>query len=531
MGTITDGREERWVRILLGLLCAGALVPVWIAPLLPLQDVPNHLLKADLLQRWMRGENWDAPIYALNLGLLPNYSLYAGLLSLAPLFGLMTAAKILLSLIVVGLPWSAYAFLRRVNPANTLFALAVPAINFTLFLMMGSLNFCLALAVYLCALVFFVSERPPAWRASLGFAAVATALYFTHGFVFLALVGTVVCLVVLDYRREWMLRAAGLLPGIVGFALTVAESFKLGAPASASVRPFFAGVGWHSLRNALVWLLNPHGWGYDTPFALAWVGLLGVCYLAALAGAFRLRRDRSSLVESLRENAWLIIGTLLMVAFFITPVQVGEWTHARPRFVPLAVLSLLGAFRLPGKPALRLSVMILFTFTALAIEARNTQEFLKRSAQVQEFISGIDAVEAGSAMLPVVSPEAGPKYSVNLHAWAYYAMAHGGWSPYLHAETTHNPVIYRVIPWAPGEEAGLRGGDLALRRIAACYDYVLVWNTKPGDAALLRPFFSVVRATTHLHVWRNRLGARKGTPSSNPACASEQRAAARSSTQ
>ena len=150
--------------------------------------------------------------------------------------------------------------------------------------------------------------------------------------------------------------------------------------------------------------------------------------------------------------------------------------------------------------------------------------------QVQEFISGIDAVEAGSAMLPVVSPEAGPKYSVNLHAWAYYAMAHGGWSPYLHAETTHNPVIYRVIPWAPGEEAGLRGGDLALRRIAACYDYVLVWNAKPGDAALLRPFFSVVRATTHLHIWRNRLGARKGTPSSNPACASEQRAATRSST-
>lgn len=520
MGTITDGKEERWVRILLGVLAAGALVPIWIAPLPPLQDLPNHLLKADLLQRWIRGANWDAPIYALNLKLLPNYTLYVGLLSLAPLFGLMGAAKIFLSLIVVGLPWSAYAFLRRVNPGNTLFALAVPALNFTLFLMMGSLNFCLALSVYLVALAIFVSERVPARRASLGFAAAATGLYFTHGFVFLALVGTIACLVVLDYRSGRLLRAAGLLPGLVGCALTVAESFKLGAPASASVRPFFAGVGLHSLRTALVWLLNPHGWGYDTLFALAWVGLLGICYLAALVGVVRLLLDRRSLAEILRQNAWLIIGTLLIVAFFITPVQVGEWTHARPRFVPLAVFSLLGAFRLPGRQPLRASVMILFTLTGLAIEARNTWEFLKGSAQVQEFLSGSDAVEAGSAMLPVVNLEEGPKYSANLHAWAYYAMAHGGWSPYMHAEITHNPIIYRVIPWAPGEEAGLRG-EHALRRIAACYDYLLIWNTRQGDAALLGPYFTIVRATTHLHIWRNRLGVRRSTPASNPACASE----------
>ena len=166
--------------------------------------------------------------------------------------------------------------------------------------------------------------------------------------------------------------------------------------------------------------------------------------------------------------------------------------------------------------------MIVFVLTALAIEARNTQEFLRQDAKVQEYVSAMDAVEEGSAMLPVMNQEKGPKYSSNLHSWAYYAIARGGWSPYLHAETTHNPVIYRVIPWAPAEEAGLRGGDLALRRIAACYDYLLVWNTKPGDAALLRPFFSVVRATAHLHVWRNRAGVRKSTPASNPACALEQ---------
>ncbi|PYQ09769.1 MAG: hypothetical protein DMH00_12425, partial [Acidobacteria bacterium] len=138
----TDPRESLWVRILLVLLAAGALVPIWVAPVPPLQDLPNHLLKVDIFQRWMRGEKWVREIYSLNLRLLANYTLYAAILVLSPLFSLLTAARLFLSMIVVGLPLSAYAFLRRVNPENTLFALAVPAINFNLFLMQGNLNFC-----------------------------------------------------------------------------------------------------------------------------------------------------------------------------------------------------------------------------------------------------------------------------------------------------------------------------------------------------------------------------------------------------
>ena len=36
----TDPRESLWVRILLVLLAAGALVPIWVAPVPPLQDLP-----------------------------------------------------------------------------------------------------------------------------------------------------------------------------------------------------------------------------------------------------------------------------------------------------------------------------------------------------------------------------------------------------------------------------------------------------------------------------------------------------------
>ncbi len=127
MGTITDEKEERWVKILLGLLCAGALAPIWATPFPPLQDLPNHLLKVDILQRWIRSETFVRQVYSLNLKLHANYTLYAVVLALSPVFSLLNAARIFLSLIVVALPLSAYAFLRRVNPENRLFALAVPA--------------------------------------------------------------------------------------------------------------------------------------------------------------------------------------------------------------------------------------------------------------------------------------------------------------------------------------------------------------------------------------------------------------------
>ena len=516
----TDPRESLWVRILLVLLAAGALVPIWVAPVPPLQDLPNHLLKVDIFQRWMRGEKWVREIYSLNLRLLANYTLYAAILVLSPLFSLLTAARLFLSMIVVGLPLSAYAFLRRVNPENTLFALAVPAINFNLFLMQGNLNFCLALALYLAALAIFEAESGPAWLHGWGFAATSTALYFTHGFVFLVLAGTVAFLVAVNFRSERLLRACGLLPGLLCLATTFAATLRSGSEATGAFRPYFTVARLHSMRAALIWLLNPHGWGYDTYFALAWLGVVGACGLAALVGAVGRLRDRKDLREVLQENPWLIFAILLIVAYFCAPVQLRDWYHVRARLSPLAVLVLLGALRAPRKQALRASLVVVLVLAALAIEVRNTQEFLKRGRQVQEYLSGTDTVEEGAAMVPVENPEEGPKYRDVLHAWAYYAIARGGWSPYLHAQPSYNPVIYKVTPWGPGEGSPL-GAEDTLRRMFACYDYVLLWNPKETDATALRPFFVLVRATPHLGIWRNRTGVRRSTPASNPACALE----------
>jgi len=71
-GTVPS--EDRWNRILLLLLSLGALAPIWAAPIPPLQDLPNHLLKVDIVLRWLRGETGVRQVYALNLRPLANYT-------------------------------------------------------------------------------------------------------------------------------------------------------------------------------------------------------------------------------------------------------------------------------------------------------------------------------------------------------------------------------------------------------------------------------------------------------------------------
>ncbi len=509
------GNEDRAVRVLLVLLTVGALVPIWAAPIPPLQDLPNHLLKVDIFRRWLREEPGVRQIYSLNLQPLANYSCYVLLMLLTPFVDRITGARILLSIIVAALPWSARFFLRRVNPANDLFALAVPALNFSLFLMMGNLNFCLALSLYLVALAVFVSERGSG--ADWGFALLATGLYFTHGFVFLILLAVVAGLLAVDFNRARLRRLGGMAPGLLCLAVNITHTLRSGREAAGALRPSVEAPGLDAIRVALVWLLNPHGWGFDTYLALAWLVAIALCALVAAVGPVRRVRAGDPWRDVLRDNVWLAFAAVLTAGCFLAPAQLRDWFHLRARFSPLAALTLLGGLRMPRARAPRVALIAVFVLSAIAIEGRNTLEFVRRGAQVQEYVGGFDAMDAGASVIPFENLEEGPKYRDNLYSWAYYGIARGGWGPYLHVQPSYNPVIYRVTPWAPGEGRP-PGRESDLRRIAACYDYVLFWNPKPGEAAPIEPFFEIVRSTPHLVVWRNRSGVRRSTPASSAAC-------------
>ena len=128
------------------LLAAAALVPLWLPGPLPLQDLPNHLLKVDVLRHWLAGDPQAREVFDLNLRPVPNLTCYLVLLALSPLMDLMTAARVLLSGCVLALCWAVWVLVRRVNADDAAVVLVAPGLAYTDFLSKGFLNFVLALA-------------------------------------------------------------------------------------------------------------------------------------------------------------------------------------------------------------------------------------------------------------------------------------------------------------------------------------------------------------------------------------------------
>jgi hypothetical protein len=291
-----------------------------------------------------------------------------------------------------------------------------------------------------------------------------------------------------------------------------------GPEASGTLRPDFDPPTWDLVRSSLVCLINPHGRGPDTPIALAGFAALLACAVGTAVGFLVRWKQGVGLRSLLRQNPWLGIALALGVACLIAPAQLEDWYHLRARFSPLTVLTLLAAVHLPRRREARASLIAVFVVGALAIEARNVQEFHRRGAQVQEYVSGVSAVDAGASIVPVENLEEGPKYRDNLHSWGYYVIEKGGWGPNLHVQPSYNPLIYKVAPWHPDEGLPL-GSEEGIRRMADCYDYLLLWNPRPEDETALQPSFELVRGTPHLRVFRSRAGVRRKIPATDPACA------------
>jgi hypothetical protein len=494
----------------LALLTLAALVPLWIPGPLPLQDLPNHLLKVDVLQRWLAGDAQVREVFDLNLRAVPNLTCYVVLLALSSLMDLMTAARLYLSGCVLALCWASWVLVRRVNPEDATVVLVAPGLVYTDFLSKGFLNFVLALPLYAIALTLLAKERlgrrDAGWLCLL-----ATLLYFTHGFVFLTLCGAVVGLALLMRlpARELAVRIACVLPGAVLFAVWLRGGVGgTGVVAEVPIAQTPSVAMW----DALGWLF---GMAYGSGFAALW--LVALAAIALWSAGDLVRRAAAWRAALSARDALLVLAALMIALYFATASLMGP--NVSVRLVPLAILSALGGLRLPRVQVSRAAVGMLLVFATLGLVVRNAQAYARGGAEVAEYLRGLEVVEPGASLLPVDLDEQVAGARAALHAWAYYHIGRGGWGPYAHAWRSQHPVAYRALPWRPAEP--FRAGWLTAeteRRAEACYDYVLVWGERDGESAGLAKGFVPVYGNGRLHIWANRAGVRKRPPAAVPEC-------------
>ncbi|MGH6629577.1 MAG: hypothetical protein ACREB3_07585, partial [Burkholderiales bacterium] len=203
--------RARWV--LLALVIAILLSPIWFFRYLPLVDYPDHLARAYILA------HLDDPAYAgFYRAAWGPYPYLAGdllLVALQKIVPIDIAGRILLSLCVLSVPAASWFFLRRANPENAILAAWSLPLSYNVFFLSGFMNMQLSMALCLVVIALWLGWLQQPRSGWLGLLLLVNGLYFTHlmGFAVAGVVVGVYSLLVASARREIPRSWAMFVPG------------------------------------------------------------------------------------------------------------------------------------------------------------------------------------------------------------------------------------------------------------------------------------------------------------------------------
>lgn len=439
----SSSTEAVFFGVVLAVLIAASLEPLWSQTVPALQDYPNHLAQVEVLladddsslRTHLHGELRAKPyvgFYAVVVGLVRSLGL-----------GLETAGRLCLSFYVGFFALLILRIWRRagVPPWGSLILLPLA---FHLSYYLGFLNYLLSLPLLALSLFEFeawlAGESP---RSSGCWLALwVLGLYFTHPFTFLAFVG-LASLRLLFSERRWAPR--NWLPIAIAGALFASWLFievaGQGASDSDAHRNISAAaLGWRPFTQNLSQLVYPftgmQSLGSASPsFVLVWLGLGALLVNAFVRGGLQSEAQ-----------FWALAFVLTTLFVFIMPFRMGLYTYVNWRIgaVSYLCLGMLASF-LRFERFHRLAFILL---VGLAIGLSGAHQ-RRVSAELEEVLPLLKLIPADRAMLPLIfdnnSKELDPQvFDPHLHVHNYYHVRGGrGLTPYLFSGGL-GPVGYRA---------------------------------------------------------------------------------------
>jgi hypothetical protein len=498
------------VALLIAVVLFGlAAWPVALVEVPPLQDLPNHLAAATIIQHLER-----YPELVFNGYLKTNSALFTWLRLIGPVLGLRVAARlfvlVVLALGAIALPRFVLAFGGRRRMVVAAFC-AWPMVH-NWFVSMGMLDFALGVPLATLLLVAVQAQRQrPTVKRGLGVALLAIVTWHAHVFPLLV-VGLLVLLEVI-LGRSWAERRQR--------ALAIAWPFL---PASALVavslwahftEPTGAMSGNVELGQWLPpWRLVYHLWA-EWFYGFTWLEIttLVPCLGLGIWAIVRCRDD----VPLFGPVAFAALAVL----YFSTPFIATNWFHVNSRLVPFLWLAAL--VRLPERLPRR--AYALLGACAVAYSVGMGCDYVRLERDWARFTAGMGAVPEGSRLLPLVFRAKGVSENTRslLHAWGFYVVGRLTSAPLLFAHSRSFPLMYREPPppqfnhlvlesFAPNMASAdwtcgvLRSGGIAVddceatwralwadfwRKAEPAFDHVLMWHAPAGVLALVPPAYRV----------------------------------------
>jgi hypothetical protein len=407
-----------------GLLCA---LPFWVGRFVPLLDLPQHLALATILHGHYE-PGWTLAAYFQPAWgkYTPYWTVYLLLHWLAYLVPIETAARLLLTLIALGLPWATLGLCRALGRSQATALLAAPLVlNTSLYL--GFLSYCTAVVVLLFTLTTFeFYVRRTSLPRGLLVAAATTILFFTHVQLVVFLGLAALARAALDRQgrgvRPWILR---VVP--VAAPLCVALLPWLYLTLAGGSRRDFGSLGDMELRweptSARLADLPAHVMGAfqdgsDTWLLAAWAATLAAAFVMGV-------RNRSSRARRGWQPALFL--SLALACYLALPLSIrGQW-NIGPRFgllVALFAVTTVRPLSSRASGAVGSAAVVLCAFCG-ANAAWHHRQF---DREVGPFDRALAAAAPGQRVLGLVYDNRGHvlNHWPYLHFAHYYTVRRGG---------------------------------------------------------------------------------------------------------
>jgi len=466
-------RDDRPLAIVMLILAIFALLPITATPFLPLADLPDNLAQGALLPDILLKRGLAAYHYRVQWVPVPYWTTHVLIGVLSPIIGVINAGKVMVALVVLGMPLAVMRVLLALGREPRLAVWAF-LLSWDNNLYAGWTAFLLGMTAALWGFAWLLEART--LRDAVPIAVLSCVIGLTH-IQAVAYFGSIVSLMFL-FRRP--LKRAAVLHLVAGSGLAVSVLPWLFSRFSSSGGHVDFTFDLHTPREKLNSLylytldnLPKVDDGFITALAFCLL-LFGVPVLCSLGDKPEPDRRIEELAAPNATAGVLVVAPLAL--YFALPMAisgpVSHW-YTYPRYATFALVGLLflprGRFQdwralwlLPG------------VLTALFMFTRIRAQFADYGTRARPFLEIISHVRPNSAYLPLELDDSDPATRLDTfnQIHAYIAGFKKGYDPHLF-DNNSIPFLYRGERRLP-QTAWNRPQDFSLTEHGRYYDYVVV---------------------------------------------------------
>ena len=484
------------------LILAEILALIWVFPYLPMVDLPEHMLAAQVLTHYhSAGYNYPA-FFTMKIPWNPYSSYFLFVFGTEPVLGIRNATRLYLSLAFVLTILAFWYWVRTVTPGRDALVIPSTLLLFGFFFHIGLINFLFSAPFLFFSLALawrILAEGKPGYMTGLLLAASLLMVYLSHIVTF-GLTGLMIMgVAVFVFKGKRLTRLIWpAIPASLLFAVySLTEARQDVASATISYDPFMDRLATLLMPLNIFWDSIEHHWTHDRATLILWsLAIIIMVWGALLKKPGGSRRPAPWPVWLM--TGMFVCGTFLLPSYLSGGLGVALRSSYFAAFAALALLSV------TWDQNRLLAVLMLLVCAAYPVVMAS--RMVKFTSEMKGLESVIFPLPSGKVIQPVMtdlhSAGFGRTYAL-LHAAAWYSFYKGGASPYLIATwANHFPVRTRgpVLPHPTGEwemgsfryDVNAQGTDYFLvrtrdPRIIADLTHHVPLATKAGDWMVFGP--------------------------------------------